>query len=314
MGMAGPLFAAAIFYLGACSATEGSGDSMNGGGAGDLASAGSTLGGSAVVAGAGQQLGGGGVQTGGTSGSGGNGNGVGGSTSGTNGQGGAPDCTIGAMQALPEATPARNPNDGLISIHESYKAKCAAAHPVIFVGDSLTWGWDFGGDPAGKAAFDANLAGAPYSAATFGIGGDTTQFLLWRLQDGEVDGCAPSTRVAVLLIGINNIFGGATPANTAAGVQANLNELRCRLPNAKILLLGLWPATNVSAQTLDQVNAALMTFADGTNVRYLDLGADLAPSGSTTSNPNYYDGIHLTAAGYGVYAEKVKPVLDDMLK
>ncbi len=260
----------------------------------------------------GGQLGAGGAPQAGSAGSSFAGDAGAGGQGGT-GQGGSASACVPSPTMPTTAVPLKNSNVALVAIHDDYKSKCASPHPVIFVGDSLTWGWDFG-DAAGKASFDSDLAVPPYSAATFGIGGDSTQHLLWRLQDGEIDGCAGTAKAAVLLIGINNIFGGATPTDTVAGIQASLSELRCRLPNTKVLLLGLWPAKNVQAATLQQVNASLMALADGDKVRYLDLGPALAPSGSTASNPNYGDGVHLTAAGYAIYAAQVKPALDAMLQ
>ena len=79
----------------------------------------------------------------------------------------------------------------------------------------------------------------PRRAARFGIGGDSTQHLLWRLDHGEIDGIHP--KVVVLLIGTNNLV-SHTPAEIAEGITAVVAKLREKLPASRILLLGLFPA------------------------------------------------------------------------
>ncbi len=103
---------------------------------------------------------------------------------------------------------------------------------VLFLGDSITQGW---GD---NAPWKKNFA--PLKAANFGIGGDTTRTVLWRLDHGEVDGIKP--KGIVLLIGTNN-FGlhNDKPEDTLRGVKAVIAKLREKLPESKILLMGLLP-------------------------------------------------------------------------
>jgi lysophospholipase L1-like esterase len=136
---------------------------------------------------------------------------------------------------------------------------------VLFLGDSITdlWRYDvLGGIPRGKAVWDRDFA--PLHAANFGISGDRTQHVLWRIEHGELDGISP--KVVVLLIGTNNT--GTEPdgriRNSApeiiAGVTAIVGEVRARLPGARILLMGVFPRGKIDdprRRQIAQVNAAI---------------------------------------------------------
>jgi lysophospholipase L1-like esterase len=125
--------------------------------------------------------------------------------------------------------------------HEGFVAEAARGGvDVLFLGDSITDGWRRPGPNGGKAVWDREIA--PLRAANFGIGGDRTQHVLWRIEHGTLEGLRP--KVVVLMIGTNNTgferdstTPRNTPAETVAGVQALLGQLRRRLPEARVLLL-----------------------------------------------------------------------------
>src|SRR5258708_25934265 len=112
---------------------------------------------------------------------------------------------------------------------------------VLFLGDSITDFWrSEDKQRGGKAIWNANFA--PLRAANFGVSADRTQHVLWRIENGELDGLKP--KVVVLMIGTNNASlkrDDVMPHNTAAeaveGVTAVVKELRAKLPDSKILLL-----------------------------------------------------------------------------
>lgn len=117
---------------------------------------------------------------------------------------------------------------------------------VIFIGDSITQGWEGGG----KAAWDKYFG--EYKTGNFGFSGDRTEHVLWRMDNGEIVGLQP--KVAVMMIGTNNIgHGSSNPEQTAAGVKAIVAKLRAKLPKTKILLLGIFPrgATSEDRMRLD---------------------------------------------------------------
>src|SRR6185369_6839502 len=112
--------------------------------------------------------------------------------------------------------------------HEQFLAR-AKAGPigVLFLGDSITEGW-------AKAPHIWEHYFAKYQPTNFGIGGDQTQHVIWRIENGELDGISP--KVVVLMLGTNN-SGAHTAAQIAAADRKIVQMIRTRLPGAKILLL-----------------------------------------------------------------------------
>ncbi len=188
----------------------------------------------------------------------------------------------------------------------------ASTSPVVFVGDSLTQAWQL---PTGQPLWNQYFA--PLNALDAGVGGDSTQTLLWRVESGQLDGLSP--KVVVLMVGINNILAGDSPRDVAQGVTADIAALRQHLPNSKILLLGVLPAApNGSDASLlpstTATNQLLAALADGQNVSYLDLWSDFTNAdGSFRPELHVTDGIHLNTAGYTVLAQGVAPQLNRLL-
>ena len=153
---------------------------------------------------------------------------------------------------------------------------------LVFLGDSITQNWELSGPPdwADYAPVWDRLF-APHGALNLGYAGDATGNLLWRLRDGELDGLAP--RAVVLLIGINDILlhGRRAPA-VVAGIDAIINELNHRVPDARVLVLGLLPSRVsrwISRQS-QAVNKALASRDwSGTRVDCLDAGNTLLVDG-----------------------------------
>lgn len=193
---------------------------------------------------------------------------------------------------------------------------------VLFLGDSITDFWRRD-DPkiGGKKIWEAQFA--PLRAANFGISGDRTQHVLWRLENGELEGIKP--KVVVLMIGTNNIGlerDKATVRNTTpevvAGVTAVVNTLRTKLPSAKILLLAIFPRgenlEDPNRRQVNEVNRSLAKLGDGKNVRFLDLGPKfLAPDG-TLPKDIMPDLLHPGEKGYEIWAAAIKEPLAAMLK
>jgi beta-glucosidase len=116
---------------------------------------------------------------------------------------------------------------------------------LVFMGDSITEGWCTEGVEVWREIFESK------GGICLGIGGDQTQNLLWRIEQGEVGGLKP--HVVVLLIGINNLWwGGFTPEETHRGITAVVESLASKLPDAKILLHGILPASRSLQDDLRQ--------------------------------------------------------------
>ena len=190
---------------------------------------------------------------------------------------------------------------------------------VLFMGDSITDWWRNPGRPdvanppmAGKAVFDKYFGGL--KVANFGIAGDTTQGVLYRLRDGEGQGFQP--KAIMLMIGTNN-GGNCSSAEIAEGVGAVVQEMRQDFPAAKILLLAIFPRANPGdfiRKTVADVNPIIAKLHDGKNVFYLDIGGKFLQPDGTLAADIMADKLHPTEKGYEIWAEAVKEPLADLLK
>ena len=190
---------------------------------------------------------------------------------------------------------------------------------LLFMGDSITDFWrntgkDGEANPirAGKAVFDKYYGAM--KTANFGISGDTTQGVLYRLLDGEGQGFQP--KAIMLMIGTNNAA-MCSSAEIAEGVGAVVLELRKDFPNAKILLLGIFPRGNpgdpVRKIVLD-VNPVIARLNDGQHVFYSDIGAKFLDANDVLQPEIMADRLHPNEKGYVIWAESVKDELADLMK
>lgn len=177
---------------------------------------------------------------------------------------------------------------------------------VLFLGDSLMQGWD-------PQLWQERYA--PLGAVNFGIGGDGTPQVLWRIEHGILDGIQP--KVVVLMIGINNTWPGYTAADTAKGIAAIIAAIQQKQPQAKILLLGVLPSRVTKdpiRKTIRDINSAIAKFDDGRRVRFLDLGAQFVDSEGALRFGFYQpDRLHLTPLAYRAWADEMEPLLKQML-
>ena len=181
---------------------------------------------------------------------------------------------------------------------------------LVFVGDSITQGWE----NEGKAAWATSFA--KYNAVALGFGGDRTENLLWRLQHGELDGMRP--KAIVVMIGTNNTGDRLEdPALTVAGIRKNLDEIRQRQPQAKVLLLALFPRgekpDDLMRRHNARINALLPALADGRQVVFLDIGRALTNPDGTLSKDILPDWLHLSPQGYDIWARSLDATLTPLL-
>jgi lysophospholipase L1-like esterase len=190
---------------------------------------------------------------------------------------------------------------------------------VLFLGDSITDNWRKAdrGLPVWEKEY------APLHAENFGISGDRTQHVLWRMKNGEMDGIKP--KVVVLMIGTNNtglerdkLTSRNSNEETVAGVTAIVKGLRTELPKAKILLLAIFPRAatpdDPARIQVKQINEQLAKLHDGKSVYYLDIGAKfLEPDGTLTKEvmPDY---LHPSTKGYQIWADAIREPLAQLLK
>ena len=181
---------------------------------------------------------------------------------------------------------------------------------LLFLGDSITDNWR----SRGRNVWDKYYA--PLHAANFGIGGDRTQHVLWRIEHGELDGIHP--KVIVLMIGTNNTK--SDPAtDIAQAIKMIIDVIHARLPDSKILLLAIFPRNKLTdmprvMDKIHHVNEMISQYADGKTVWYLDIGSKfLGPDGKV--HPDVMsDLLHPTEKGYQIWADAMNPTLDEMMK
>jgi len=190
---------------------------------------------------------------------------------------------------------------------------------VLFMGDSITDFWRNEGDQyAGKPVLDKYFG--HLKVANFGIAGDTTQGVLYRLQNGEGQGFSP--KAVMLMIGTNNTGGGfGGPGNTAEeiaeGIGAVVLELQKDFPEAKILLLGVFPRNapgDPVRTTIAKINSIISKLDDGDRVHYLDIGDKFLDSNGNIPADVMSDALHPTTKGYEIWAEAVKEPLMELME
>ena len=180
---------------------------------------------------------------------------------------------------------------------------------VVFIGDSITQGWE----GAGREIWDRYYA--TRNAVNLGISGDRTQHVLWRLDNGNLEGIQP--RAAVVMIGTNNSNGDDhTAGQIADGVAAIVAKLRARLPATKVLLLGIFPrGENFNEQRgkVLQANQVLQKLADGEHVFWVDFGHQFLTPDGLIPRELMPDFLHLSTAGYQIWADAIEPPLAALL-
>jgi lysophospholipase L1-like esterase len=180
---------------------------------------------------------------------------------------------------------------------------------LLFVGDSITEGWR----NTGKTIW-AERYGV-YNSANFGISGDKTEHVLWRLQNGNLTGIHPT--VVVLMIGTNNTARDTAP-QIAEGVTAIVREILKQCPATKVLLLAVFPrAEKADAPVrakIAEINAIIAKLDDGQKVFFLDIGQKFLEADGTLPKSIMPDALHPNAAGYQIWADAMQEKLAALLK
>jgi lysophospholipase L1-like esterase len=194
---------------------------------------------------------------------------------------------------------------------------------VYFEGDSITRRWGTS-DAAYRTFFDHwTRSFFGWNAANFGWGGDTVQNVLWRLTDGELDEVHP--KVIVVMAGTNNVGGMPRDAvdhalveHVANGMRAVLDLMRRKAPEATLILMGITPRTDSRGgpsvmPTIDAINDRYATLADGKQIRSLSINAKLARADGAPREGVTVDGLHLSLAGYQIWADALTPIFTELL-
>jgi lysophospholipase L1-like esterase len=220
-------------------------------------------------------------------------------------------CTLCfAADELATTTPVAKPDDWWQLRQQKINDRASQGDvDLIFIGDSITHGWE--GD-RGKEVWQKFYG--KRKAMNAGIGGDRTQHVLWRLAHGNIDGIKP--KLAVVMIGTNN-SGNDTPDDIAAGITAIVEKLREKLPDTKILLLGIFPRGEDNDDKNRKVNVAtneiIKGLDDGKSVCYLDISDKFLAADGTLPREVMPDLLHPNQRGYEIWAEAIEPKVAELL-
>jgi lysophospholipase L1-like esterase len=217
-----------------------------------------------------------------------------------------------------QPVPRTDPNS-LIAHAELQEKARQGVIDIYFEGDSITRRWGATEYPKLLENWNRNFFG--WNAANFGWGADSIQNILWRLNDGELDGVNP--KVIVLLAGTNDIGYGLPPEDDGAkvrqitkGMEAILKTMREKAPDATIILMGILPRNDRmwALPVIEKINMNLSKLADGKSIRYLNINDKLADAdGVLYEGMTDPDKLHLALKGYQVWADALKPIFHELL-
>ena len=198
---------------------------------------------------------------------------------------------------------------GWVRRHESFNKRVAEGNvDLIFIGDSITQGWEGRGKEVWAKFYGKR------NAVNLGIGGDRTQHVIWRLDNGNVKDIAP--KAAVVMIGTNN-SGSNTPEQIAEGVQVIVKQLGAKLPETKVLLLAVFPRgadkNDKRRQVNEKANEIFSKLADDKRVHYLDIGPKFLEDDGMLTREIMPDLLHLSQQGYTIWAESIEEKLAELL-
>lgn len=219
---------------------------------------------------------------------------------------------VASGQATQEAHDAVQPvprDGGWMARHDAMNARVAQGNvDLVFIGDSITQGWEGNGKEVWKEFYGER------NAVNLGIGGDRTQHVMWRLDNGNLEGITP--KLAVVMIGTNN-SNSNQPEQIADGVEQIIDRLRTKTPETEILLLGIFPRgadpNDPRRQVNEKTNELIAQFADGEQVHFLDIGESFLQDDGTLSKEIMPDLLHLSENGYRIWAEAIEPKVEELM-
>ena len=181
---------------------------------------------------------------------------------------------------------------------------------LLMIGDSITHSWENGGKNVWNKTY------AHRNALNIGFSGDRTENVLWRIQNGAVDDISP--KLAVMMIGTNNAgHRNEKSEHTAEGIRVILDELKTRLPNTKVLLLGIFPrgatVDHPKRKLNDGTNKIIKGFADNERVFFLDINEKFLETDGTLPKSIMPDLLHPNAKGYEIWAEAMEPMVKKLM-
>jgi beta-glucosidase len=226
-------------------------------------------------------------------------------------------CLIASIASAQDVTEAKHsavtpvPREGgWLKRHESFNERVKKGNvDLIFIGDSITQAWETDGKEVWQQHY------TPRNAVNLGISGDRTQHVLWRLDNGNLEGIKP--KLAMIMIGTNNSNRNDNTAEEIAdGIKAIVAKLRAKLPETKVLLLAIFPRgpmPNPQREKIARANELASQAADGKMVHYLDIGPKFLTADGTLEKEVMPDYLHLSPKGYQIWAAAIEDSVEQLM-
>lgn len=210
----------------------------------------------------------------------------------------------GAQKQLPTTVDPKPRDGNWMKRHDSFNERVKKGNvDLLLIGDSITQGWE----GAGKDTWEKHYG--KRNAVNLGIGGDRTQHVLWRLDNGNIEGIAP--KLAVLMIGTNNSNGtDNTAEEIGEGIQAIVKKLRANLPQTKVLILAVFPRgekPNPQREKNAKASEIASKLADDQMVFFQDIGPKFLTADGVLTKEIMPDYLHLSPQGYDIWAASIEP-------
>ena len=205
--------------------------------------------------------------------------------------------------------PMSRTNSGWIARNEEINQQAKAGHiDLLYVGESLVEHYRNQGKEVWAHYYDHR------NTLNAGIGGDRTEHVLWRIEHGNIEGISP--KAAIVMIGQNNGKYN-TGEEIAEGVTLIIQKMRAKLPDTKILLLGITQRhekPTPERASFDKANRILSALADDKMIFYMDLNPLFVKPDGTIPKKLMYDFEHPTPEGHRIWAEAIEPVVSKLMK
>lgn len=196
-----------------------------------------------------------------------------------------------------------------IKRHQSMNKNAKKPHDLLFIGDSITQGWE----GSGKGTWEKYYGNR--KALNLGISGDRTEHVIWRLDNGNLRN-QKKAKAAVVMIGTNNTGHiMQDPTEVRDGVERIVSTLRARCPQAKILLLGVFPRgvnpDDAKRKNNLEINKLISELHNGERIHYLDISDKFLTSEGILTKEVMPDALHPRQKGYELWAEAIEPKLKE---
>lgn len=222
---------------------------------------------------------------------------------------------VSLLQQNSATVPVNRTHADWVARHEAMVAlaKSGEKFDLVLIGDSITHGWGGRPSPAaqwkGVAPEHYDEVFGKYKPLNLGISGDQTQHVLWRLNNGAMDGVNP--KVAMIMIGTNNV-GANTATETFEGISHIVDKVHEKAPKAKVLIIGILPRdfeVTANRKKNDDINMMLESKKWPVYVTYQNVNKGFLNAEGKMSASVMPDSLHPNAEGYKIWGEAIKPTL-----